>query len=81
MENPYWSGWANRLKSKELVELSSLILEGIAPVRYVFSTLLNASAPFFGPVTRSSLNALADLVEDPHESRDFLRYVRERGAE
>jgi hypothetical protein len=80
MQRTYWSQWADFLRRWGMEGLAAWLLEAGAPLAPVGAQLLYAGQPLFGPSSRGSFTALAEMLEDDDESQDFLAFLRGEAA-
>lgn len=77
MEHLYWSDWVRNLQRRNMTGMALTLLDGVGPVRFIFSQLMLATLPFIDDPAHPSWKAFAEMIEDPQESRSFLAYLRE----
>jgi hypothetical protein len=76
-----WQNWANALYRWGLEDIAATLLEASGPL-----SLLGAQALYMGqPLLRSifpddQLNALANLLEDNHQTQAFATFLREMNS-
>ena len=72
-EQQIWQSWARTLHQWGIANLVSAFLQSAGPITLLGAQLVYISQPLLQPVAgRGSLQALADLLEDPQNARDFL---------
>ncbi len=72
-----WQAWAQKLHSWGLADLVASLLEVMGPVSWIGAQALYLSQPLFSlPTTRSQIDALADLFEEPEDARTFIDMLR-----
>ena len=73
-----WNEWAVFLRRRRLDSLASWALDALAPLAVVGGQLLHAGSPLLRPaLSGGQAEMLANLLEDPAESRQFAAYLRE----
>jgi hypothetical protein len=69
--------WAQSLQQKHLRGVALTILEGAGPMKLFLSQVMLSTAPFFGGSNRATWQAIAEMLEDEKESREFAQILRE----
>lgn len=70
--------WANRLRQWGLHQLTAALLEAGGPLNLVSAQLVHIGQPVLGSfVAKPQLDALADLLEEPDQTRAFVECLRE----
>lgn len=73
-----WPRWADFLRQRGLESLAAWALEALAPVSVLGAQILHFGSPFFRPAfSATQVEPLADLLEDPAETRAFAAFLRE----
>ena len=76
--DPIWQMWAERLKGWGVGEFAASALEAIGPIHLVGAQLVYVSQPVLdGIFPAEHLNALASLLEEPEQTRAFVKTLRE----
>jgi hypothetical protein len=74
----YWSGWARFLQQKGLAGVAAGLIEALGPFAFVGAQAIYLGQPLFGnPGSGSSLQAMAELLENRTELQDFAAFLRE----
>jgi hypothetical protein len=68
----YWPRWAAALRRYRLSDLAVAILEVSRPIAFLSAQLALFSRGFFDS---NEVGALAELLEDDSQARDFARYL------
>jgi hypothetical protein len=72
-EQQIWQAWARTIHQWGLSNLVTAFLESAGPFALLGAQLVYISQPILQPVARPGrLQALADLLEDPQQTRAFL---------
>lgn len=71
----HWTDWARFLHRWGFDEVATFLLTGLGPVNPLIAQLLHAGRTPGNP--NSSWQALADLLEDPEETRAFAAFLRQ----
>jgi hypothetical protein len=72
-----WHIWADVLHRWGLQMIVAAFLEAAGPLTILGAQIVYLSQPLLkGTVTRSNLDALAAMLEDPQESQAFASYLR-----
>lgn len=78
--NSSWSSWARFLQHWGLHKPVAIILEAAGPLTLLFAQMVYFSRPFVGwNSTTGELEALAQMLENPEESRSFATFLRGEG--
>lgn len=73
-----WARWADFLRQRGLESLAAWALEALAPVSALGAQALYFGSPLLRPAfSASQIESLADLLEDPAETRAFAAFLRE----
>ena len=77
VENPYiWRNWAARLHSWGLNNWVASFLEAAGPLATIGAQAIYISQPILGTfVPGRHLQALADMLEEPEQTRRFTSYL------
>jgi hypothetical protein len=71
-------GWANRLQQWRVHQLAAALLEASGPLKLVGAQLVYLGQPILGGfVANEQLNMLAEMLEEPTQTKMFIRYLRE----
>jgi hypothetical protein len=77
-DRSFWPLWAQFLQSKGLSSIAAAFLESTGPLTILLAQLVHAGNPFFGrALPIGQWQAIAALLEDPHESQSFAAFLRE----
>jgi hypothetical protein len=75
-----WPQWADFLRQRGLEGLATWALEAAGPLAILGAQALYLSRPLLRPaLSDTQLTALAGLLEDRDEMRDFTTFLREKG--
>jgi hypothetical protein len=74
-ERSYWPVWVQFLHRWGMEGAASALLEAAAPLAVVLAHVCYAGGPLLGK--GQQWFALAQMLEDPQESRSFLKYLRQ----
>ncbi len=73
-----WEAWARNLQRWGVQEIVAALLDGAGPLTILLAQIVYFSQPFLrGAMPGDRLQALANLFEDPAESRSFATFLRE----
>jgi len=73
-----WDRWADSLYRWGLRDLAASLLEAAGPLTIVGAQMVYILQPLVGHgSTNTSLNALANLLEQPENVRNFVHILRE----
>ena len=76
--DPIWKKWAERLKGWGMEEFVASILEALGPINLVGAQLVYISQPVLdGIFPAEHLRTLASLLEEPAQTRAFVKTLRE----
>ncbi|MDD5369315.1 MAG: hypothetical protein PHQ40_09525 [Anaerolineaceae bacterium] len=76
----HWPVWARFLQRNGLANLAADLSEIAGPLAILGAQALYLGQPLFGrKAAGESLQALAQLLEDPTELTQFARFLREAG--
>lgn len=80
MQTPhaYWSAWAENLRHWKLSALAAWLLEAGGPFILLGSQAVYFSQPFLGG---EQIKALARLLENEAEVKEFVTFLREGALE
>lgn len=77
-ERSFWASWSMFLRRHHLVEPAAVILDSLGPLRLFAAQMIYFTAPIAaGGRQGGEWQALAELLEDPEESRSFITFLRE----
>jgi len=78
MESPraYWPIWMDSLRRQGLTELAAWFLEVAGPLNILGAQALYLSQPFLSGPTNQGMRALANLLEQEDEARDFAALLK-----
>jgi len=70
--------WASRLQQWRVHQLAAALLEASGPLKLVGAQLVYLGQPLLGGlVANEQLDALAHMLEEPAQTQNFIRYLRE----
>ena len=70
--------WASRLQQWRVHQLAAALLEASGPLKLVGAQLVYLGQPLLGGlVANEQLDALAHMLEEPAQTKNFIRYLRE----
>ncbi len=73
-----WYRWAEFLRSRRLEGMAVWLLEAAGPLAVLGAQALYITGPLFRPaVPDGQIDALAGLLEDSREARQFAAFLRE----
>lgn len=71
-------GWANRLQQWRVHQFAAALLEASGPLKLVGAQLVYLGQPLLGGlVANEQLERLAEMLEEPAQTKLFIRYLRE----
>ncbi len=73
-----WQAWAATLEKWGLQKFAAWLLEATGPVNFIGAQLVYVGQPFlniFAP--REHVHELAQLLEEPAQTREFITFLRE----
>lgn len=74
----YWRGWAAALSRWGMQDAAAALLEAAGPLNLLAAQLLYLGQPLLGSANRQGgLGALAQLLEEPAQTREFIGLLRE----
>ena len=73
----YWQNWAEKLERWGLADLAVTLLESTGPISTFLAHLVYAGSPFFNSSRPESWGNLAQMLENPPESRAFAEFLKE----
>ena len=77
MQEHYWQTWARKLQRWGLIEPAIVFLEVTGPIGLIMAQFCYLSQPFLHPDSKIQAEFLAHILEDRHESREFVNYLKE----
>jgi hypothetical protein len=73
-----WQVWARSLHRWGLKEVAATFLEAGGPLNLVLAQGIYLVQPLFSSLaSKNHLETLADVLEEPEETRSFVNYLRE----
>ena len=70
--------WASRLQQWRVHQLAAALLEASGPLKLVGAQLVYLGQPILGGfVANEQLETLAEMLEEPAQTKLFIRYLRE----
>jgi len=80
-QHMHWSEWADFLRHRGLENLAAWLLEAAGPLTALGAQALYFGLPFLRPaVPGNQVEALAHLLEDGDEARQFAAFLREESS-
>ena len=78
MESPraYWPIWMDSLHRQGLTSLAAWVLEAAGPLNILGAQALYISQPFLPASATQGMRALAHLLEQEDEARDFATLLK-----
>lgn len=74
----FWRGWAAALSRWGMQDAAAALLEVAGPLNFLAAQALYLGQPLLGFASRQSgLSALAQLLEEPAHTREFIGLLRE----
>jgi hypothetical protein len=76
-----WQTWAETLNRWGVTGLAATFLDALGPLCLFGAQFVYIGQPFLVPFfSEDHLHALADLLENPQETRDFVSVLRQKEA-
>jgi len=76
-----WPSWAEFLRQHHLEGLAVWVIEAVGPLAILGAQALYLGGPLIRPVlSDAELSALAGMLEDQDELRNFTAFLREKGS-
>ena len=76
-----WPRWSEFLRQHHLDDLAVWMLEAVGPLAILGAQALYLGGPLIRPaVSQAELSALAGMLEDQDELRNFTAFLREKGS-
>jgi len=73
-----WRIWAQKLHRWGISEITASLLEVLGPLTILGAQLVHLGSPILHrTVADNQISALADLLEEPVQTRAFITYLRE----
>lgn len=73
-----WHRWAESLHRWGVEDLVATLLEAIGPLSLIGAQLVYLGQPIFNSfLPEEHVNAFADLLDDPEETRAFTHFLRQ----
>jgi hypothetical protein len=73
-----WNNWARTLERWGMKEGVAYLLEAVGSLSVLFAQALYLSQPLLsGAVSSRSLHAIAEVLENPVDRREFVSFLRE----
>ncbi len=77
-EHPFWEVWIKTLRRWGMGSLVASLLEAAGPLTMLGAQVIYLSQPVLnGIMPGRQVDALATLLEDPVETRQFIFFLRE----
>lgn len=74
--------WAGRLRQWRLHQFAAALLEAGGPLKLIGAQLVFISQPLFSALlTNDHLDALAEMLEKPDRTNQFIEFLREEQPE
>ena len=72
----YWPIWMDSLRRQRLAGLAIWLLEAAEPLNLIAAQLLYIGQPLASPRAGAQLNAVAQLLEQSDEARNFAALLK-----
>lgn len=72
----YWPIWVDSLRRQGAADLVAWLLDAAGPLSILGAQALYLSQPFFSPSSMQGMRALANLLEQEDEARDFSALLK-----
>jgi len=80
-DHPVWEMWAKTLRHWGMQAFAASLLEAVGPLTTLGAQLVYLSQPVInGLVPRSHVDALANMLDNPTETKQFIVYLREQNT-
>jgi hypothetical protein len=80
-DHPFWEIWTKTLRRWGMQALAASLLEAAGPLTTLGAQMVYLSQPVLNSIfPRSSVDALATMLDDPAETQQFIVFLRERSA-
>jgi len=77
-DHPFWEVWIKTLRQWGMQSLVASVLEAAGPLTMLGAQMIYLSQPVLnGIMPGRQVDALATLLEDPVETRQFIVFLRE----
>jgi hypothetical protein len=73
-ERLFWNDWAQFFRQRGWENLVVALLDASGPLTILFAQILQVFTPF---AQSRQLQAFSELMENPDESREFIRFLRQ----
>ena len=74
-----WQDWADTLHRWGVQEMVATLLEATGPLNIIGAQVVYLGQPFITHVLpEDQINAFADLLENPEETKAFTHFLRQR---
>lgn len=74
----YWHDWAHFLHRFGMDGITAAFLDATAPLSFLGAQMVYLGGPFLqSSLSPEQVQALANLLEDPRELKQFTAYLRE----
>jgi hypothetical protein len=75
---PTWMNWRSTLRRLGINEIVALLLDGAGSMNVLLAQLVYLSQPLLaGMVSQHTLNAFAQVLENPTHRQEFISFLRE----
>ena len=82
IERTFWSRWAQFLQHWGLTDFVAALLEAMGPLNIIFAQFVFIGQPFLGKAgSPNQWEAIASLLENQEESRNFATFLREGNSQ
>ena len=71
-----WPFWINALQQQGWAHFAAWVLEAAGPLNLLGAQILYLGQPFLPASTSNGLRALANLLEEEDEARDFIAQLK-----
>jgi hypothetical protein len=75
--HPHWPAWAHFLQRRGLAGIAASLIDAAAPFAFVGAQAIYLGQPLLNRPGTSSIQALAELLENRSELQEFAAFLRE----
>ncbi len=80
-DHPLWEMWARTLRRWGMQSFTASLLEAVGPLSTLGAQFVYLGQPLLSSlVSRSHLDALATMLDNPAETQQFVVFLRERST-
>ena len=72
----YWPIWVDSLRRRGVLDLAAWLLDTAGPLNFLGAQALYLSQPFLPSTSMQGVRALAHLLEQEDEARDFTALLK-----